>query len=80
MGSPVILDPKLCLLGLLPDVDIDKSIAVFVRETLYMARKTIAKTWMQPTPPTFQTWLREINIALPYKKLICEHRGCPHKT
>lgn len=42
MGSPVVLDPKLCILGLLPDIDIDKFHAAFIHETLFMARKVVA--------------------------------------
>lgn len=42
MGSPVVLDPKLCILGLLPDADIDKFQATFIYETLFVARKAIA--------------------------------------
>lgn len=52
MGSPVGLDPKLCLLGLLPDSDVDKYQAIFVYETLFLARKVITKVWMQAAPPT----------------------------
>lgn len=35
MGSPLQLDLKSCLLGLLPDVPIDKFLATFLHETLF---------------------------------------------
>lgn len=79
MGTPVGMDPKLCLLGLLPDIDVDKYQAIFIYETLFLARKVIAKVWMQALPPTLQGWKREINTTLPYRKMIHMHRGHPQK-
>lgn len=79
MGSPVVLDPKLCILGLLPDTDIDKFHATFIHKTLFMARKVIARVWMQSTAPALSIWKRDINNTLPYKKLIYTHRGCTQK-
>ena len=70
MGSPVVLDPKLCLLGLLPDVEIDKYQATFLNETLFMARRGIAKVWMQAQPPSIRQWKRYVNDALPFKKFV----------
>lgn len=75
MGSPVGLDPKLCLLGLLPDTDVDKYLAIFLYKTLFLARKVIAKAWMQAEPPTLQNWKKDMNDTLPYRKLIYTHRG-----
>lgn len=79
MGSPVTLQPKLCLLGILSDPEINKFQKVFVHETLFSARKVIARAWMRPNPPEFPHWLAEVNNTLPYKKLIYIHRGCPLK-
>lgn len=79
MGSPVVLDPKLCILGLQPDTDLDKFHTIFIYETLFIARKVIARTWIQTTPPNISTWKRDVNNTLPYKKLIYTHRGCTQK-
>ena len=79
MGSPATLDPKMCLLGLLPELDADKHLLTFLHETLFLARKVVARVWMQALPPTVQCWKKEVNDALPYKKLIYVHRGCPLK-
>lgn len=79
MGSPVTLEPKLCLLRLLPDSDIDKSLATFVHKSLFLSWKTVTRTWMQTLPPALQSWKKDINDALPCKKLTCTHRGCPLK-
>lgn len=68
-----------CILGLLPDTDIDKFHATFIYETLFIARKVIAQAWMQTLPPTVLSWKRDINNTLPYKKLIYTHRGCTQK-
>lgn len=43
MGSPLQLDPKTCLLGILPDADTEKYLATFLYETLFCARKAIAR-------------------------------------
>lgn len=79
MGTPVGLDPKLCLLGLLPDADVDKYLAIFISESLFLARKVIAKVWMQAVPPTLQNWKKDINDTLPYRKMMYTHRGRPQK-
>lgn len=79
MGSPVQLEPKVCVLGLLPDITIDKFSAIFLYETLFCARKLVARHWMRAIPPTFQDWIKVVNTSLPYKKVIYKHRGCPAK-
>lgn len=78
MGSPIQLDPKLCLLGLLPDT-MARPTATLLSETLFSARKLIAKHWMRTTSPAVQDWLRDVNTSLPYKKVLYNHRGCPKK-
>lgn len=50
MGSPLALDPKQCLLGIIPDT-IDKYTKTFLHETLLPARKVIAKKWIRQEPP-----------------------------
>lgn len=51
MGSPITLNPKPCLLGIYPEPDINIFTKIFLNETLFSARKTIARHWMRPTPP-----------------------------
>lgn len=46
MGSLITLDPKLCLLGILPE-SIDKYTRTFLQETLFSVRKVIARKWMR---------------------------------
>lgn len=79
MGSPLQLDPKMCLLGILPDVNMEKFLATFLYETLFCARKVIARHWMRANSPTIQAWIDEINKTLPYKRVLYSHRGCPAK-
>lgn len=64
-----------CRLVLLPDVDVDKYQAIFIYETLFLARKFVSKVWMQAIHPTLQGWKKEINDTLPYRKMIYNHRG-----
>lgn len=79
MGSLIQLDPKLCLLGLLPDTIKDRSIITLLSELIFYARKLVAKHWMCTDSPTIQAWIREVNASLPYKKVMYKHRGCPNK-
>lgn len=79
MGSPVQLDPKPCLLGLLPDATMDRFLAIFLSETLFCARKLVAKHWMRTISPTIRAWVGEVNASLSYKKVLYRHRGCPAK-
>lgn len=79
MGSPIMLQPKQCLLGTFPDPELNKFTKIFLHESLFSARKVIARVWMRPTPPEFSQWVIEVNNVLPYKKLIYSHRGCPTK-
>lgn len=78
MGSPLALDPKQCLFGIVPDT-IDKYTKTILYETLFAARKVIAKKWMRQESPKVVEWKVEINNTLPYKKCIYINRGCPTK-
>lgn len=44
-----------------------------------MARKVIAKAWMQTPPPTIWQWKKDVNDTPTFKKLVYAHRGCVHK-
>ena len=79
MGTPVGMDPKLCLLGLVPDVDVDKYQNIFMCESLFVARKVVAKAWMRERAPTLEDWKREVNTTLPYRRMIYIQRGHPQK-
>lgn len=79
MGFPITLQPKLCLLGIFPEPELDTFTKIFLNETLFSAKKFIARVWMRPNPPELSYCIAEVNNALPYKKLIYSHRGCPSK-
>lgn len=76
IGYPVTLHPKQCLLGIFLNPDLDKFTKVFLLETLFSARKVIARQWMRTTPPKFTTWMLKINDTLPF---LYTDRGCPSK-
>lgn len=78
MGSPLTLHSKPCLLGIFPEPDIDKFTKAFSHDTLFSARKRIARQWMKTVPPGFNTWLLEVNNTLPYKKFLDIHRVYTH--
>lgn len=43
---------------------------IYLHETSFTARMSIAHSWMQAFPPTFQAWIAKINNFLPLKKPI----------
>lgn len=57
----------------------DKYSHAFMQETLFYARLVIARKWLRQETPSFAMWMAAINAALPYKRLIFQHRGCPSK-
>lgn len=79
MGSPLSLDPKQCLLGIFPDLDLDKYTKLFLHESLFSDKKFIARQWMRSTPPSFSEWKADVNTTLPYKKCMYLNIGCPDK-
>lgn len=79
MGSPLQLDPRPCILGLLSEINVDKFFVTFLHKSLFLDRRLITRYWMRATPPTVQMWKIEVNTTLPYKRVIYLHRGCPAK-
>lgn len=79
MGSMLQLDLKPCILGILPDADLDTFFATFLQEIFFSARKLIAKSWLHAHIPTLQEWIVEVNTTLRYKRLLYRHRRCPAK-
>lgn len=65
MGSPITLQPKPCLLGIFPEPELNKFTKIFVYETLFSAKKVIARVWMRPIPPELSHWIVEVNNTLP---------------
>lgn len=79
MGSPIPLTPQCCVLGILDVPDVSGTQLTFLHETLFQARKLIARNWMNDHVPLLSEWIRIINASLPYKKLVYIHRGRPEK-
>lgn len=79
MGSPIQLCPKECIL--LPDPESFESrySYSFCIESIFYAKKIIARTWLSHRSPSFPEWLNAVNCVLPLKKWIYQHRGCPTK-
>lgn len=78
MGSPIPLCLKACVL--LPNPEnfyFHYSYTCFV-ESVYSAKKAIARTWLSPWSPAFSEWLNMINIALPLKKMAIPTQNMPN--
>lgn len=63
----------------IPDSDIDKLTKIYLHETLFLARKIIARQRMRPLPPRINDWMIDKNNTLPYLKNIYINRGCSAK-
>lgn len=79
MGSPIPLTPQCCVLGILEVPDLSSAQRTLLHETLFQARKLIARNWMNDHVPSITEWIRVINASLPYKSLVYKHRGNPGK-
>lgn len=50
MGCPILLHPKLCLLGIIEGLQLDRFQRTYLSETLLQAHKTITITWLSNDP------------------------------
>lgn len=72
-------NPIVCLFGILDEEQWSHYNRIMLRETLFMARKTIALRWIDRRPPRLHTWKALVNKAIPYEKLVYVHRRCASK-
>lgn len=54
-------DPRVCVLGILEDLDDDSPTSVSISRMLFQARKLIAQHWLRPTPPSTREYINRIN-------------------
>ena len=50
------LDPKIYIIGLVPEGLADKQVVCILHMLLLVARKMITLSWLQPLPPTINQW------------------------
>lgn len=71
--------PEVCLFGILDDEQWPHYTRIFLKETLFLARKAIALRWMGDRVPSLSQWRNMVNSVIPLNSLVYKHRGCPAK-
>uniref|UniRef100_A0A803JPQ3 Reverse transcriptase domain-containing protein n=1 Tax=Xenopus tropicalis TaxID=8364 RepID=A0A803JPQ3_XENTR len=79
LGTPQIVDPITCLLGVIDGIICTNVARVRLRTLMFYAKKTIIMHWMGDTLPSQTFWRRLVDGALPLIKLTYETRGAYDK-
>lgn len=73
------LDPKVCILGILADLDEDSPVFLSVSLMRFQARKLIALHWLRPTPPTVWEYTDRLNHIIRLEKGVYFKRRAAHR-
>lgn len=65
----MIVLPK-CLFGVLDEESWQHHTRIFLRESLFFARKVIALRWMAHRPPSLTMWKILVNSVVPFNYLV----------
>lgn len=65
MGSPIPLTLQCCVLGILEIPDLARAQQTILHETLFQARRLIARKWMNDHTPSLSEWMHSVNASLP---------------
>lgn len=79
MGTPIPLTPQCCVLAILEILDLSRAQKMLSHETLFQARKLIARNWMNNHIPSLSEWIHSFMKSLPCDKLIFVHWGTIEK-
>lgn len=71
--------PEVGLLGVLNDIVLHTHVRMFIRISLFYARKTILLHWKDTVPLSAHAFFRIVHGTLPKFKLIYKSRACPKK-
>ena len=75
-GVKLILDPKLCILGIFPvKLNLNKAIKSMIIFCMLQAKYTIAKSWKSTTKPSISVWLAGLSDSLALEKLTFTLKG-----
>lgn len=78
-GLRLSTDPKICILGILDDLDSESPIALSISRMLFQARKLIAQHWIRPSPPSIGEYKSRMNNAIRLEKAVYVKRKASHK-
>lgn len=70
----VPLDPLVWLFGILDEELWSQYTRIMLRESLFLARKTIALRWIDRRPPRLNIWKNLVNNSIMYEKLVYVNR------
>lgn len=74
LNIAVPLTPEICLFGILGDEQWPHYTRIFLKETLFQARKAIALRWMGDRLPSLTQWRNMVNSVIPLNSLVYKHR------
>lgn len=75
-GIKLILDPKLCILGIFPiNLNLNKANKSMIIFCMLQAKYTIAKSWKSTTKPSTSVWLAGLSDSLALEKLTFTLKG-----
>lgn len=72
-------DPKLCVLGVLDSLQLQKFSKEAIAIALFQACRVILTHWKSDTLPTCKEWIVYMGDTLHLEKFIYQQRGCPDK-
>uniref|UniRef100_A0A803KF69 Reverse transcriptase domain-containing protein n=1 Tax=Xenopus tropicalis TaxID=8364 RepID=A0A803KF69_XENTR len=79
LGTPQIIDPVVCLLGVIDDILPTNAARIRFRTLMFYAKKTVIMHWMGNNLPSLNFWRQLVDSALPLIKLTYETRGAMDK-
>lgn len=74
LSVPVPLTPEVCLFGILDEEEWSHYSRIFLRETLFLARKAIALRWMGDRMPLLSQWRNLVNSVIPFNSMVYKQR------
>lgn len=77
LGRDVPGTPDVCLFNITDEDSWSYHSRIMIRESLFLARKTIALRWMDKRPPRIVIWKNLVNKNVLFEKVVYAHRHGP---
>lgn len=69
LGVSLTWDPSICILGLIPETDMDRDTTSLLRILLLIAKKTITTSWRETQPPSIAQWRQRLKKVFFMEKI-----------
>ncbi|OCT72149.1 hypothetical protein XELAEV_18035116mg [Xenopus laevis] len=79
LGLPHVATPKLSLLGLTEELQLNTRNRLLLLQLLFFAKKLILLHWKDTQAPRIRDWKQLANSNLPHIKAVYISRNCPTK-